>query len=144
MTKNPEISSTDLQPLQGGEFLIKDQEAKDIFIPEDFDEEQLMVRNMCLDFLNKEVKPNLDELEKKKYELAETMLRKMGGLGLLGTHISEAYGGMELDTNTNTLICDTMGPAASFNTTYAAHTGIGMLPVLYFGNEEKSKNIFQG
>jgi len=144
MTKNPEISSTDLQPLQGGEFLIKDTEAKDIFIPEDFDEEQLMIRNMCLDFLNKEVKPHLDELEHKKYELAETMLRKMGGLGLLGTHISEAYGGMELDTNTNTLICDTMGPAASFNTTYAAHTGIGMLPVLYFGNEEQKQKYLPG
>ena len=99
---------------------------------------------MCLDFLNKEVKPNLDALEQKKYELSETMLRKMGGLGLLGTHISEAYGGMELDTNTNTMICDLLGPASSFNTSYAAHTGIGMLPVLYFGNEEQKQKYLPG
>ena len=65
MTKNPEISSMDLKPLQGGEFLIKDTEAKDIFIPEDFNEEQLMIRNMCLDFLNKEVKNTLRVAEER-------------------------------------------------------------------------------
>jgi len=143
MTKNPD-TSVEVRPLQGGEFLIKDSEAKDIFIPEDFDEEQLMIRNMCLDFLKTEVTPKLDQLEKKDYDLAAQMLRKMGELGLLGTHISQEYGGMELDTNTNTLICVTMGPAGSFNTTYAAHTGIGMLPVLYFGNEEQRKRYLPG
>lgn len=144
MTKNPEISSTDLRPLQGGEFLIKDAEAKDIFIPEDFNEEQLMIRDTCLDFLKSEIFPNSDALEQKNYDLAAELLRKMGGLGLLATHMPVEYGGMEMDTNTNTLICDTMGPSGSFNTTFAAHTGIGMLPILYFGNEEQKKKYLPG
>lgn len=144
MTKNPGISSTDLRPLQGGEFLIKDTAAKNTFIPEDFSEEQLMIRDTCLDFLNSEIIPNLDKLEKKQYEVAAEMLRKMGELGLVGTHMPAAYGGMEMDTNTNTLICDTMGPSASFNTTFAAHTGIGMLPILYFGTEAQKQKYLPG
>jgi len=132
MTKNPN-KLTQGEILKGGEFLIKETQPDTVFIPEEFDEEQLMIRDMCLDFLNNELLPNLDKLEKMEEGLAPGLLEKMGELGLLGSHMPEQYGGMQLDTNTNTLICDTMGPAGSFNTTYAAHTGIGMLPVLYFG-----------
>lgn len=140
MTKNPEkLTSDDAKVLQGGEFLIKDSKPEDIFIPEDFNEEQLMIKDMVLDFLNTDVLPNMDRFEKQEEGFAPSLLEKMGELGLLGSHMPETYGGMELDTNTNTLICDTMGPAGGFNTTYAAHTGIGMLPILYYGTEEQKQ-----
>ncbi len=138
MTKNPDqFLSKDT--LRGGEFLIKETKSDSVFIPEDFNEEQLMVKDMVLDFLNSEVVPNTARIEKMEEGLAQSLLAKMGELGLLGSHMPEIYGGMEMDTNTNTLICDVMGPAGSFNTSYAAHTGIGMLPILYFGTEEQKK-----
>ena len=145
MTKNPEkIISDDQKVLRGGEFLIKDSNPEMTFIPEDFNEEQLMVRDMVLDFLNTEIIPNMDRFEKQEDGVAAGLLEKMGELGLLGSHMPEVYGGMELDTNTNTLICDTMGPSAGFNTTYAAHTGIGMLPILYYGTEEQKQKYLPG
>ncbi|MEM1323692.1 MAG: acyl-CoA dehydrogenase family protein [Bacteroidota bacterium] len=138
MTKNPEKFINE-DVLKGGEFLIKDTHPSAVFIPEDFSEEQLMIRDMCLDFLNSELLPNTERIEAMEEGLAPAFLEKMGELGLLGSHMPEEYGGMALDTNTNSLICDTLGPAGSFNTTYAAHTGIGMLPILYFGSEEQKK-----
>ena len=143
MTKNPD-KFVQSEPLKGGEYLIKDSSPTDIFIPEDFNEEQLMIRDMVLDYLNNDVLPTLDRLEAKEYELAARLLEKAGELGLLGTHMPENLGGMELDTNTNTLICDTMGPAGSFNTTFAAHTGIGMLPILYFGSQAQKEKYLPG
>lgn len=143
MTTNPESLKTQ-EGLKGGEFLIKETNAASVFIPEDFNEEQLMVRDMVLDFLNNEVLPLTDRIEKMEEGLAPELLKKMGELGLLGSHMPEAYGGMAMDTNTNTLICDTMGPAGSFNTTYAAHTGIGMLPILYFGTEAQKEKYLPG
>ncbi|MFK8103883.1 MAG: acyl-CoA dehydrogenase family protein, partial [Saprospiraceae bacterium] len=143
MTKNPE-NFVQQEVLNGGEFLIKDSSPQDIFIPEELNEEQLMIKEMCLDFLNNEVVPNIEKIEKREDNIAETLLERMGGLGLLGSHMPETYGGMELDTNTNTLICDVMGPSGSFSTTYAAHTGIGMLPILYFGTEEQKKKYLPG
>ena len=125
--------------LKGGEFLIKDSLPEDTFIPEEINEEQQMVKDMVLDFLNQEIVPVKDRIEKQEDGLAVALLEKMANLGLLGTHMPEQYGGMEMDTNTNTLICDMMGPAGSFTTSYAAHTGIGMLPVLYFGTEAQKE-----
>ncbi len=131
------LEKTDV--LKGGEFLIKDSLPEDTFIPEEFNEEQLMVKDMVLDFLNSEIVPVKDKIEKQEPGLAVELLHKMGELGLLGTHMPATYGGTEMDTNTNTLICDTFGPAGSFTTSYAAHTGIGMLPILYFGTEEQKE-----
>ncbi|HHS95093.1 MAG TPA: acyl-CoA dehydrogenase [Phaeodactylibacter sp.] len=138
MTQNPEKIAP-AEVLKGGEFLIKDAAAKDVFIPEEFNEEQLMIKDMVLDFIHSEVLPNMEKIEKQEDDISVNILKKMGELGLLGTHMPEDLGGMALDTNTNTLICDTMGPCGSFNTTYAAHTGIGMLPILYFGTEEQKQ-----
>jgi len=143
MTQNPD-QLLNGNTLIGGEFLIKETDAQSVFIPEDFNEEQLMVKDMVLDFLNSEVLPKTDRIEKMEEGLAPALLQKMGELGLLGTHMPESYGGMEMDTNTNTLICDIMGPSGSFSTTYAAHTGIGMLPILYFGTEEQKKKYLPG
>ncbi len=143
MTQNPDqVLQGDT--LKGGEFLIKETASNSVFIPEDFNEEQLMVKDMVLDFLNTEVIPMTDRIEKMEEGLAPALLEKMGELGLLGSHMPESYGGMEMDTNTNTLICDVMGPSGSFSTTYAAHTGIGMLPILYFGTEEQKKKYLPG
>ncbi len=143
MTKNPE-KLTAAQILRGGEFIIKDSLPQDVFIPEDFDDEQLMVKDMVLDFLQTEILPNMEKIEKQENDISADILQKMGELGLLGAHMPERFGGMELDTNTNTLIADTMGPAGSFNTTFAAHTGIGMLPILYFGTEAQKEKYLPG
>jgi len=145
MTKNPEsfINKSE-DNLKGGAFIIQDSQAENTFIPEDFNEEQLMIRNMCADFMQNELIPNLDKLENAEFDVAVDLLKKMGDLGLLGTHMPEQYGGMELDTNTNTLICDVLGPAGAFCTTFAAHTGIGMLPILYFGTEAQKEKYLPG
>jgi len=123
--------------LRGGEFLIKDSRPEDIFIPEEINEEQKMIRDMVSDFLHNELLPNIDKIEKQEDNIAVKMLDKLGELGLLGSHMPEQYGGMELDNNTNTLINEKMGPSGSFSVSYAAHIGIGMLPILYFGTDEQ-------
>ncbi len=125
--------------LKGGEFLIKDSLPEDTFIPEEINEEQQMVKTMVLDFLNQEIIPIRERLEKQEDGLAVSLFKKMADLGLLGTHMPAEYGGMEMDTNTNTLICDLIGPAGSFTTSFAAHTGIGMLPILYFGTDAQKQ-----
>jgi len=143
MTKNPEISTDELL-LKGGEFVIKDSKAEDTFIPEDFNEEQLMVKGMIEEFLKNEIYPNTQRIEKQEKGLSVALLKKAADLGLIGAHIPEQYGGIEMDTNTNTLICDGIGPAGSFCTTFAAHTGIGMLPILYFGTEAQKEKYLPG
>lgn len=116
--------------LKGGEFIVKESAAEDTFIPEDINEEQKMVRQMVRDFA-KESGEKAHKLE-SQVELME----KAGELGLLGCHIPEEYGGMPLDTNSNTFISEELGAmGGGFATTIAAHTGIGMLPILYFGTE---------
>ena len=138
MTKNPEYAIQQAA-LKGGEFLIKDAQAADLFMPEELNEEQLMINNMVVDFLKTEILPNRDKIEKQEDNISAKLLEKMGELGLLGTHMPEVYGGMELDTNTNTMICERVGPSGSFSTSFAAHTGIGMLPILYFGTDAQKE-----
>ena len=124
----------------GGAFIIEDQKYQDVYIPEDHDEEQGMIIDMAKDFVEKEWMPIREDIEKQKNKASEGLLVKAGELGLLGSHIPTEYEGLELDTNTNTHILDVFGPMGSFNTTFAAHTGIGMLPVLYYGTEEQKQN----
>ena len=126
--------------LKGGEFIIKDSTPEQTFIPEDLNEEQQMVRQMCKDFLAQEIEPNRQKIEKQLDNINVTLLEKMGSLGLLGSHMPTIYGGMEMDTNSNTVISETFGPSGSFSTPFAAHTGIGMLPILYFGTEAQKQN----
>ncbi len=125
--------------LKGGAFLIESSKPEDVFIPEEINEEQRMIRDMVCDFLMQEILPVADRLEEQEEGLAVSLLEKMAELGLLGTHMPEAYGGMALDTNTNTLIADALGPAGAFTVSYAAHIGIGMLPILYFGNDDQKE-----
>ncbi len=134
---------TEDKVLKGGEFLIADADYRTTFMPEEFSEEQQMVKQMVDDFIEQEIRPNLDKIEKQEDNIAPRLLEKMADLGLLGSHMPEAYGGLEMDTNTNTLICDVMGGSSgSFTVSYAAHTGIGMLPILYFGTDgQKEKYL---
>ena len=122
--------------LRGGEFMVKKTEPGNMFVPEDFNEEQRMVHQMVIDFIK--------EAGERTYILEEQpkLIEEAGELGLLGAHMPEAFGGMQLDTNTNTLIVEALGAAGgSFDTSFAAHTGIGMLPILYFGTEEQKREF---
>jgi len=124
--------------IKGGEFLIRDTEAQEIFIPEEWTEEQKMISQTCKDFLATEVYPKLDELDSMKNpELMPGLLDKAGELGLLGTSVPEQYGGFGMDFNTSMLIAEEFGKGYSFAVAITAHTGIGTLPILYYGNEEQ-------
>ncbi len=123
--------------LKGGEFLIKSVNASEGFFPEDFSEEQHMIIETVRDFIAKEITPNIAKMEKQEDNIASTLVEKFGELGFMGTHMPEQYGGMDMDFNTNTIIGVEIGNASSFSVTYNAHTGIGMLPILYFGTQEQ-------
>ncbi len=125
--------------LVGGAFLIEKGDMNEIFVPEEMNEEQMMIRDMCVNFLDQEILANIVKIEKQEDNISAGLMEKMGELGLLGTHMPEEYGGMQLDTHTNTLISEAMGPSGSFAVPFAAHTGIGMLPILYFGTDEQKQ-----
>ncbi|MFN4123025.1 MAG: acyl-CoA dehydrogenase family protein [Flavobacteriales bacterium] len=125
--------------LKGGEFLIKDIEAQDIFIPEEWNEEQQMIAQTCNDFLDAEVYPNLDRIDALEDGLMPSLLDKAGELGLLGVSVPEEYGGFGKDFNTSMLVAEITGAGFSFAVALSAHTGIGTLPILYYGNDEQKK-----
>ncbi len=125
--------------IQGGEFLVKETDASEIFIPEEFDEEQQMIAQTCRDFLETEVMPNLDKIDKKEEGLMESILKKSGELGLLGISFPEEYEGFGQSFLTSMLAAEVLGGGYSFSVAYSAHTGIGSLPILYYGNEEQKQ-----
>ena len=129
--------------LKGGEWLIKESSAFDSFIPEDYNEEQQMVKDMCASFLDTEVLPVINRIDLPEPGLMPTLLEKAGAQGLLGTSIPEEYGGLGKDFITSTLVNEGLGGGFSFSVAVAAHTGIGTLPILYFGTEAQKRNIFQ-
>lgn len=125
--------------LKGGEFLIKETEAKDIFIPEEWGEDERMIAQMCQDFLDANVFPNLDRIDALEEGLMPSLLDKAGEMGLLGVSIPEEYGGYGKNFNTSMLVSEVTGSGFSFAVALSAHTGIGTLPILYYGNEEQKK-----
>jgi alkylation response protein AidB-like acyl-CoA dehydrogenase len=128
--------------LKGGEWLIKESNAFETFTPEDFNEEQIMVRDMCLQFLHTEVLPAIDRIDKMEPGLMPSLMEKAGEQGLLGASAPEALGGLGKDFITSTLVNEGLGGGFSFSVAVAAHTGIGTLPILYFGtDEQKAKYI---
>ncbi len=125
---------------RGGAFVIEDQKAADIFIPEDFTEEQKMMAQATTDFIEKEVVPQRERFEQKDYALTEELMKKAGDLGLLGITVPEKYGGLEMDFNTSMLVTDRIsGVTGSLSTAYGAHTGIGVLPILLYGTEKQKE-----
>lgn len=126
--------------IKGGEFLIKDTLASHIFIPEEFTEEQQMIAATCRDFLKTEVWPRLDEIDQAKSpDLMSSLMDKAGELGLAGIVVPEEFGGFGMDFNTSMLVAEATGAGNSFSVALSAHTGIGTLPILYYGNEEQKQ-----
>jgi alkylation response protein AidB-like acyl-CoA dehydrogenase len=123
--------------LKSGEFLVSEVEAKDVFVPEEYDEEQKMIAQTCADFLETEVYPNLDNLDKGDRELMKSILKKSGDLGIMGISIPEEYGGFGQSFVTQMLAAETIGAGYSFSVAFMAHCGIGTLPIMYYGNEEQ-------
>src|SRR3954462_3756294 len=127
---------------KGGEWLIKESSPFETFIPEDYNEEQQMVKDMCLSFVESEVIPIIDRIDKMEEGLMSSLVGKAGEQGLLATSLPEQYGGLGKDFITSTLVNEGLGGGFSFSVAVSAHTGIGTLPILYFGNEaQKSKYI---
>ena len=132
-------TSQQTQALKGGEWLIKESSPFETFIPEDFSEEQIMIRDMCTQFLQAEVLPNLDKIDKMEPGLMRSLVQKAGEQGLLSVSFPEEYGGLGKDFITSTIVNDYLGAGHSFSVAIAAHTGIGTLPILYFGTEEQKQ-----
>ena len=135
-------ASQQTNALKGGEWLIKESNPFETFIPEDFDEEQKMVMDMCQQFLDTEIYPVVERIDKLEPGLMPSLLEKAGAQGLLSTSFPEVYGGLGKDFITSTIVNEGLGGGHSFSVAVAAHTGIGTLPILYFGtNEQKQKYI---
>ena len=132
-------ATTPTTTLKGGEWLIKESNAFETYVPEDFNEEQQMVKDMCLQFLNSEVLPIVDRIDKMEPGLMPSLMVKAGEQGLLGSSIPEDLGGLGKDFITSTIVNEGLGGGYSFSVAIAAHTGIGTLPILYFGTEEQKK-----
>lgn len=125
--------------IKGGEFLVRETKASEVFIPEEFDEEQQMIGQTCIDFIKAEVYPNLDRIDSMEEGLMPGLIEKAGELGLLGISIPEELGGFGKDFVTSMLTAEKTGAGYSFSVAVSAHTGIGTLPILYYGNEEQKQ-----
>lgn len=126
--------------LRGGQFLVKETKCEDVFTPEDFTEEQVMMRDSVIEFVDKELWPNKERFEKKDYALTEEVMRKAGDLGYLSVAVPEAYGGMGMGFVNTVLVCDYIsGATGSFSTAFGAHTGIGTMPITLYGTEEQKQ-----
>lgn len=130
--------------LRGGEFLIRETAADDIFIPEEWSEEQLMMKQMTLDFVAQRIIPNLERIEQQEEGLVPKLMEEAGQLGLVGSSVPEDLGGMGLDFKSTMLITEAIGGAHSFSVSFSAHTGIGTLPILYYGNEAQKQQWIPG
>ncbi|MCJ8288183.1 MAG: acyl-CoA dehydrogenase family protein [Crocinitomicaceae bacterium] len=130
------------KPIKGGEFLIRDTKSSEIFIPENWTEEQRMISDMCDDFIRTEIEPNLDRIDSMEEGLMPSIMEKAGELGLLGMSVPEELGGMGVDFKTSLLATERLGKGYSFSVAFGAHTGIGTLPLLYYGNDaQKQKYV---
>lgn len=133
-----ETTNKDL--LRGGQFIVKESKAEDIFTPEDFTEEQQMMRDSVKEFVDREIWPKKEEFEKKNYQLTEDIMRKAGEMGFLGVSVPEEYDGLGMGFVTTMLVVDYIsGATGSFSTAFGAHSGIGTLPITLYGNEEQKK-----
>jgi len=133
------MSTNSARAIKGGEFLIKETNPQDIFIPEEWNEEQLMIAQTCEDFIEKEIDPILDRIDSMEEGLMPSLLDKAGELGMLGISVPEDLGGFGKDFVTSMLVTEETGKGHSFAVALSAHTGIGTLPILYYGNEEQKK-----
>ena len=128
----------------GGSFLIEERTPDEVFTPEDFTEQHLLIAQTAEEFANHEIVPNIEKLEHKDFALLRELVRKAGELGLSGADVTEQYGGMQMDKVTSALIADRLAKYGGFSATWGAHTCIGTLPIIYFGTEEQKKRYLPG
>jgi butyryl-CoA dehydrogenase len=138
VTALPKIS------VAGGSFLIEERTPDEVFTPEDFSEQHLLIAQTAEEFANKEIVPNIEKLEHKDFALLRELVQKAGALGLSGADVPEQYGGMQMDKVTSALIADRLAKYGGFSATWGAHTCIGTLPIIYFGTEEQKKRYLPG
>src|SRR5437868_7680170 len=124
---------------RGGSFLIEETVREDVFTPEDFSEEQMMIRDMTEQFVQDEVLRQVEKIEHKEWDVTVGLLRRCGELGLLGIEVPQKYGGENLDKVSAMIVAETLARVASFAVSYGGHSGIGTLPIVYFGTEEHKR-----
>ena len=141
LIKNKKMADTiEKNVTRGGQFLVKETKCEDIFTPEDFSEEQLMMRDSVTEFVDKELWAHKDRFEKKDYAYTQETMKKAGDLGLLGVAVPEEYGGLGMGFVSTMLVCDYIsGATGSFSTAFGAHTGIGTMPITLYGTEEQKQ-----
>ena len=125
--------------ISGGSFLLEERQTADVFTPEDFSDQQRMIGQTTEEFAINEILPQAEKIEHKDFSISRELVKKAGDLGLAGVEIPEAYGGLEMDKVTAAIIADHIAKYAGFATTWGAHSGIGLLPIVYFGTEEQKK-----
>ncbi len=126
--------------IPGGSFLLDSRQPDEVFTPEDFSEQHLLIAQTAEEFAQNEIIPNIEKMEHKDFSVTRDLLKKAGDLGLSGVEIPEAYGGLEMDKVTAAVIADHIAKYAGFATTWGGHTGIGTLPIVYFGTEAQKKH----
>ncbi len=125
--------------VQGGSFLLESRQPEEIFTPEDFSEQHRLIGQTAEEFAVNEIVPNIEKIEHKDFSVTRDLLKKAGELGLSSVEIPEAYGGLEMDKVSAAVIADHIAKYAGFATTWGGHTGIGTLPIVYFGTEDQKK-----
>jgi len=138
MTASPTVK------FSGGSFLIEERTPQEVFTPEDFTEQHLLIAQTAEEFATKEIVPNIEKMEHKEFSINRELVKKAGELGLSGVDIPEQYGGLHLDKVTSAIIADRLAKHGGFSTTWGAHTCIGTLPIVYFGTEEQKKKYLPG
>ncbi len=138
------LAATNAPKISGGSFLIEDRTPDEVFTPEDFTEQHLLIAQTAEEFALKEIVPNAEKMEHKDFSVSRELVRKAGELGLSGVDVPEEYGGMQLDKVTSAIVADRIAKYAGFSTTWGAHACIGTLPIVYFGTEEQKKKYLPG
>ena len=133
------VSATPKAQIAGGSFLLEQRQPSEVFTPEDFSEQHRLIGQTAEEFALNEIVPNIEKMEHKDFSISRDLLKKAGELGLSAVEIPEAYGGLEMDKVTAAVIADHIAKYAGFATTWGGHTGIGTLPIVYFGTEEQKK-----
>ncbi|MFT6760951.1 MAG: alkylation response protein AidB-like acyl-CoA dehydrogenase [Psychroserpens sp.] len=138
------METLDKKAIQGGEWLVRDTNCQDVFTPEEWTEEQLMIAQTCRDFIAQEVTPYLDRIDSMEEGMMAGLMDKAGELGLLAITVPENHGGMGASFNTSVLVAEATGMGHSFSVAISAHTGIGTLPIQYYGNEDQRSRYLPG
>ena len=138
------LSAVPATKIPGGSFLIEERKPEEVFTPEDFTDQHLLIAQTAEEFATKEIVPNIEKMEHKQFSVNRDLLKKAGELGLSGVDVPEAYGGMQMDKVTSAIIADRVAKYGGFSTTWGAHTCIGTLPIVYFGTEAQKKRYLPG